>query len=100
MTAALRDRCRLRIRVWSSSGGALPGEFWHTAGNSMATSDFKSLYLFADSQLLFWNQRGRQKHKKNNEQAAAKAPQTTKKGTTNADRPEFYEIFTAAMQSV
>jgi cyanophycinase len=66
----------------------------------MTTSDFKPLYLFADSQLLFWKRRGRLLLESIVEQAAAEAPRAAYIGASNGDRPEFYEIFTAAMQSV
>jgi len=66
----------------------------------MTTSDFKSLYLFADSQLLFWKRRGRPLLEEVVEQAGTAAPRAAYIGASNGDRPEFYEIFTAAMQSV
>jgi cyanophycinase len=66
----------------------------------MTTSDFKSLYLFADSQLLFWKRRGRLLLEEVVEEAATEAPRAAYIGASNGDRPEFYEIFAAAMQSV
>ncbi|HEY6922833.1 MAG TPA: Type 1 glutamine amidotransferase-like domain-containing protein [Steroidobacteraceae bacterium] len=66
----------------------------------MTTSDFKSLYLFADSQLLFWKRRGRLLLEEIVQQAAFEAPRAAYIGASNGDRPEFYEIFAAAMQSV
>lgn len=65
----------------------------------MTTSDFKPLYLFADSQLLFWKRRGRLLLGEIVEAAATDAPRAVYIGASNGDRPEFYEIFTAAMQS-
>jgi cyanophycinase-like exopeptidase len=66
----------------------------------MTTSDFKTLYLFADSQLLFWKRRGRLLLEEIVEETAAAAPRAAYIGASNGDRPEFYEIFAAAMQSV
>lgn len=66
----------------------------------MATSDFKSLYLFADSQLLFWKRHGRLLLEEILEEAATEAPRAAYIGASNGDRPEFQEIFAAAMQSV
>lgn len=75
-------------------------EFWHTRENSMTNSDFKTLYLFADSQLLFWKRRGRLLLEEVLEQASTESPRAAYIGASNGDRPEFYEIFAAAMQSV
>jgi len=66
----------------------------------MTTSDLKPLYLFADSQLLFWKRQGRLLLETIVEQTAAEAPRAAYIGASNGDRPEFYEIFAAAMQSV
>jgi cyanophycinase len=66
----------------------------------MTTPDFKSLYLFADSQLLFWKRHGRLLLEEIVEQTATDAPHAAYIGASNGDRPEFYEIFAAAMQSV
>ncbi len=66
----------------------------------MSSPDFKSIYLFADSQLLFWKRRGRLLLEELVEQAATEAPRAAYIGASNGDRPEFYEIFAAAMQSV
>ncbi len=65
----------------------------------MTTSDFKTLYLFADSQLLFWKRRGRLLLEEMVEETAAAAPRAAYIGASNGDRPEFYEIFAAAMES-
>lgn len=65
----------------------------------MTTSDFKTLYLFADSQLLFWRRRGRLLLEEMVEEAAVTAPRAAYIGASNGDRPEFYDIFAAAMQS-
>lgn len=66
----------------------------------MSSPDFKSLYLFADSQLLFWKRRGRLLLEEVVEETATQAPRAAYIGASNGDRPEFYEIFTAAMHSV
>lgn len=61
----------------------------------------RPLYLLADSQLLFWKQRGRPLL-----DAALDSldlgtrPGAAYIGASNGDRPEFYEIFEAAMDAV
>jgi cyanophycinase len=66
----------------------------------VSSPDFKSLYLFADSQLLFWKRGGRLLLEEVVEATATGAPRAAYIGASNGDRPEFYEIFAAAMQSV
>ncbi|WAC93400.1 Type 1 glutamine amidotransferase-like domain-containing protein [Mycobacterium sp. Aquia_213] len=62
---------------------------------------FQPLYLLADSQLLFWKQRGRPLLEaaldglaRDTQLSAAYV------GASNGDRPEFYEIFEAAMDAI
>src|ERR1700754_4760265 len=62
---------------------------------------FQPLYLLADSQLLFWKQRGRLLL----EVALDGLARDTRLsaayiGASNGDRPEFYEIFEGAMDAI
>ncbi len=59
------------------------------------------LYLLADSQLLFWRRRGRLLLEEAVERlAGATPPSAAYLGASNGDRPEFYDIFEAAMEAV
>jgi peptidase E len=59
------------------------------------------LVLLADSQLLFCpDQTGRRFLDRLRALVAAEEPRAAYLGAANGDRPEFYEIFTAAMQGV
>lgn len=59
------------------------------------------LYLLADSQLLFWKRRGRLLLETALDGVAPNAPPSAAYiGASNGDRPEFYEIFEAAMDAV
>ncbi len=59
------------------------------------------LYLLADSQLLFWKRDGRLLLEDAVDGLAQNAPLTAAYiGASNGDRPEFYEIFEAAMDAV
>jgi len=68
---------------------------------TVATSqaDLAPLYLFADSQLLFWKRNGKLLLESVRESLAGDAPPAAYIGASNGDRPEFYEIFTAAMNA-
>jgi hypothetical protein len=63
----------------------------------------KPIFLFADSQLLFWHDRG-QPFLKRVYQALDDAFEGRYKaayiGASNGDQPEFYDIFLAAMSSI
>ncbi|MCV7029962.1 Type 1 glutamine amidotransferase-like domain-containing protein [Mycobacterium sherrisii] len=64
-------------------------------------SSCQPLYLLADSQLLFWKQHGRpllQSALDGLDTHAA--PSAAYVGASNGDRPEYYEIFEAAMDVV
>ena len=65
----------------------------------MTATQFKPLYLFADSQLLFWKQRERLLLE-TAIGSAETAPCAAYIGASNGDRREFYEIFEAAMEAV
>jgi len=59
------------------------------------------LYLLADSQLLFWKRHGRLLLEAALDGLAPDAPLSAAYiGASNGDRPEFYEIFEAAMDAV
>ncbi|PRI16000.1 peptidase [Mycobacterium shigaense] len=66
-----------------------------------AAPQLQPLYLLADSQLLFWRRRGQLLL----DAALAELPRGTPLraaylGASNGDRPEFYEIFEAALDDV
>ncbi|WAJ43263.1 Type 1 glutamine amidotransferase-like domain-containing protein [Mycobacterium sp. Aquia_216] len=59
------------------------------------------LYLLADSQLLFWKQRDRLLLEVALDGLAGDTPGSAAYiGASNGDRPEFYEIFEAAMDAI
>jgi cyanophycinase len=60
----------------------------------------RPLYLFADSQLLFWKQGERRLLESMLEGMSGESSRAAYLGASNGDRPEFYEIFTAAMGNV
>ena len=60
----------------------------------------KSIFLLADSQLLFWRENGRlllERVLKERPRAQLKAAYI---GASNGDNPDFYEIFVSAMEGV
>jgi cyanophycinase len=64
------------------------------------TAQLQPLYLFADSQLLFWKRNGRLLLQEALESQADHAtPSAAYIGASNGDRQEFYEIFDGAMQA-
>lgn len=63
------------------------------------TPQLKPLYLFADSQLLFWRRAGKLVLETALEGTTGEAPRAAYIGASNGDRPEFHEIFTGAMQA-
>jgi cyanophycinase len=60
----------------------------------------RPLYLFADSQLLFWKQGEGRLLESILADFAGESPRAAYLGASNGDRPEFYEIFTAALDNV
>ena len=58
------------------------------------------LYLFADSQLLFWKQGERRLLEAMLEPVCGESARAAYLGASNGDRPEFYEIFKAALGNV
>jgi len=60
----------------------------------------KPVYLFADSQLLFWEDERGLFMRRVREHLSAAAPKAAYLGASNRDRPEFYDIFVAAMNNI
>lgn len=58
------------------------------------------IYLFADSQLLFWSNRGTLFLDSIRELLLPTAPKAAYIGASNGDDPQFYSIFEAAMQNI
>lgn len=62
---------------------------------------FQPLYLLADSQLLFWKQQNRLLLEAALDGLAPDTPLSAAYiGASNGDRPEFYDIFEAAMDAI
>jgi cyanophycinase len=58
------------------------------------------IYLFADSQLLFWSNNGTLFLGSIRELIASIAPKAAYIGASNGDDPQFYSIFEAAMENI
>lgn len=58
------------------------------------------IYLFADSQLLFWRKGGELLLNSIRRLVARDSPKAAYVGASNGDAPEFYSIFEAAMDGV
>src|SRR5581483_1141325 len=58
------------------------------------------IYLFADSQLLFWKPGGSLFCRSLRDWLAAAAPKAAYLGASNADNPEYYSLFEAAMAAI
>jgi cyanophycinase len=58
------------------------------------------IYLFADSQLLFWKNKGTLFLDSINELVMHSSPRAAYIGASNGDAPEFYSIFEAAMEGI
>jgi cyanophycinase-like exopeptidase len=58
------------------------------------------IYLFADSQLLFWSEGGVLFLDSIRQLAMRDSPKAAYIGASNGDAPEFYSIFEAAMEAV
>ena len=63
-------------------------------------STIKPIYLFADSQLLFWKADGSLFLASVRSQLEASSPTAAYIGASNGDNPVFYSIFTSAMERV
>ena len=64
------------------------------------TASIKPIYLFADSQLLFWKADGSLFLASVRSQLESSSPTAAYIGASNADNPDFYSIFTSAMEGV
>ncbi len=64
------------------------------------SSTFSPVYLFADSQLLFWRQDSHLFLKSILEFVIDNDPGAAYLGASNGDNPEFYQLFLAAMESI
>jgi hypothetical protein len=60
----------------------------------------KPVYLFADSQPLFWQPSGVAFLERVKNDTATESPKAAYIGASNGDRPEFYGIFEAAMDGI
>ncbi len=58
------------------------------------------IFLFADSQLLFWRKEGRPFLARAREGIDAGRPKAAYVGASNGDQPDFYQLFLAAMEGV
>lgn len=58
------------------------------------------IYLFADSQLLFWSNKGTLFLRSIRELILPTTPKAAYIGASNGDDPQFYSIFEAAMQNI
>jgi peptidase E len=67
---------------------------------SILTATIKPIYLFADSQLLFWEADGSRFLASVRTQVEASSPTAAYLGASNGDNPDFYSIFTSAMEGV
>lgn len=62
-------------------------------------SPLKPIYLFADSQLLFWKRDGKLLLETALATREGESPRAAYIGASNGDRQEYYEIFAGAMQA-
>jgi len=60
----------------------------------------KSIYLLADSQLLFWQEGDRPFLQRVREELEAASPKAAYVGASNGDLPEFFELFRGAMEAI
>ena len=58
------------------------------------------IFLFADSQLLFWRDQDELFLGRVRRRLAADRPKAAYVGASNGDRPEFYELFCGAMEGI
>jgi len=60
----------------------------------------KPIFLFADSQLLFWRENGELLIERIVEASTRDQLKAAYVGASNGDQPDFYEIFVAAMEGI
>jgi peptidase E len=63
-------------------------------------NELKPIYLFSDSQMLFWKNDGQFLLERVKEHTTDASPKAAYIGASSGDRPEFYEIFLAAMNNI
>jgi len=63
-------------------------------------TQLQPLYLLADSQLLFWKRRGRLLLEEAVDEIRTTPVRAAYIGASNGDRPEYYDIFEAAVDAV
>lgn len=96
MTAARRRCIRCEPTVLATADTVN-----RVSGTDQKVSCCQPLYLLADSQLLFWQQHGRPLLQPALDGLGMRsAPSAAYIGASNGDRPEYYEIFEAAMDVV
>ncbi len=83
------------LRIFSSAGEDPDG----VAGEAEAAA-VHPLYLFADSQLLFWREEGQLFLDRLREHLGPEPPRAAYVGASNGDEPAFYEIFLGAMDGI
>jgi hypothetical protein len=66
----------------------------------MSERAVQPIYLFADSQLLFWRNGGSAFIERICDRATCPSPLAVYIGASNGDAPEFYALFEAAMQGI
>ena len=66
----------------------------------MTETQLQPLYLLADSQLLFWKRRGRLLLEEAVDEIRTTPVRAAYIGASNGDRPEYYDIFEAAVDAV
>src|ERR1044072_190915 len=64
------------------------------------TMPLQPIYLFADSQLLFWHNKGTLFLNTIKELIVPASPKAAYLGASNGDHPQFYSIFEAAMEKI
>ena len=67
---------------------------------SIMDMPLQPIYLFADSQLLFWSYKGTFFLDALRERIVPTAPKAAYIGASNGDDPQFYSIFAAAMENI
>jgi cyanophycinase len=64
------------------------------------TSPIQPIYLFADSELLFWSDKGGPFMNSARSLVQSESPKAAYVGASNGDNPDYYSIFEAAMEDI
>ena len=75
-------------------------DFYHKYKGKIVDSIVKPLFLLADSQLLFWRRGGAPFLNSVRDVIDVSSPKAAYIGASNADDPEYYSIFVAAMEMI